>query len=443
MAKALTIAGSDTSSGAGIQADLRVFSNFQVYGTSVITAVTAQNTRGVSMIRTIEPRMIRAQINAVLNDIDIDAIKVGMVYSKEIINSVALVLKGLQVPLILDPLFKASTGASLLRHDAYASFVKRLVSMAEVITPNRMEAEKLANMEIHNVEDGKIAIKKIAALGPKSVILKGGHMQGKYSMDILYDGKKFIEFTNEKIRNEGLHGAGCAFSAALTAEIAKGKNVVDATRKANEFVRTAIVNALKIGKGISVPSFDIIIHHNNLLGSLHRAVCLLEDTESFGNLIPESQTNIVYAAANAKSLDHIAAVRGRIVRLGKKGKAASSVGFGASKHVASAVVAIMHHDKSMRSAINIKYDERIITTCKNLGLQVSSYDRRIEPEEVKSREGASVKWGIDQAVSKISAVPDVIYHMGDWGKEPMILIFGKNPTQVCNRVISILLKYKI
>ncbi len=442
MAKALTIAGSDTSSGAGIQADLKIFSTLHVYGTSVITALTAQNTRGVSRIKTIEPLMIKAQINAVLDDIDIDAIKIGMVYSKEIINSVTGVLKSVRIPIILDPIFKAGTGATLLRNDAYTSFAKRLVPMADVITPNRMEAEKLANMKIHTIDEAKVAAEKLAMLGVKNVIVKGGHMQGRYSTDILYHNKKFFEFTNKRIKTKGLHGAGCAFSAALTAEIAKGNNIIDATKRANEFVRTAIANVLKIGKGISVPSFEPAIPANNLLASLQKTVFMIEDTDNFGTLIPESQSNIVYAKANAKSLDDVAGVNGRIVKIGERAKAVDSVGFNASKHVASAILAIMHHDKSVRSAINIKYAEKIIAMCENLRLKISSYDRRNEPAEIKSKEGMSVKWGIDQAVAKINVVPDIVYHLGDWGKEPMILVFGKNPSEVYSKVISLLRKYK-
>jgi hydroxymethylpyrimidine/phosphomethylpyrimidine kinase len=355
---------------------------------------------------------------------------------------VAKALKDVKVSIILDPIFKAGSGATLLRNDAYATFVKRLVPIADVATPNRMEAEKLAGMKIRTKDDVKVASEKIAVLGAKNVIVKGGHMQGKYSTDILYRRKKFFEFTNERIRNAGLHGAGCAFSAVLTAEIAKGKDIVDATKRANEFVRTSILNALQIGKGAAVPSFEQIIQTNNLLASLHKTVRVIEDTDRFGVFIPESQCNIVYAKVNAKSLADVAGVNGRIVKIGKRAKAADGVGFNASKHVASAVLAIMHHDKSIRSAINIKYDEKIIAVCENLRLKISSYDRRNEPAKIKSKEGMSVKWGIDQAVSKINAVPDVIYHLGDWGKEPMILVFGKNPFEVYSKVISILRQFK-
>ena len=441
MTKVITISGSDTSSGAGMQADLRIFSTLHVYGTSVVTALTAQNTFGVSKIRTVESGMVRAQINAIFNDIDIDAIKIGMVYTKKIIHVIANILKSVNIPLILDPIFKAGTGATLLRNDAYTSFVKILVPMADIITPNLMEAEKLANMKIHTVDEAKIAAKKISSLGAKNVVVKGGHIQGKYSTDILYNNKKFFEFTNKRIENEGLHGAGCSFSAALTAEIAKRKNIVDAIKRANEFVNTSIVNSLKIGKGVNIPSFELIIPANNLLVSLYKAVRMIEDTDGFGTLIPESQSNIVYAKTNAKSIDDIAAVCGRIVKIGRKAKASSNVGFGVSKHVASAILEIMQYHKSIRSAINIKYDKKIIMICKNIGLKISNYDREKEPIEVKSKEGMSIKWGIKKAISKINTIPDVIYHLGDWGKEPMILVFGRNPSEVYSKIMSII-KYK-
>lgn len=442
MGKALTIAGSDTSSGAGIQADLRIFSALHVYGTSVITVLTAQNTRGVSRIVATEPSMVRAQIASIMRDIKIDAIKIGMVYNKGIISSIASALKDIRTPIILDPILRAGTGARLLRDDAYGSFVKKLVPIADLITPNKMEAEKLADMVIHNIDDARAAAKKIAALGAKKVIVKGGHMHGRFSTDVLYHGNKFYEFTNERIKNKGLHGAGCAFSAALTAEIANGKDAVSAAKRANEFVRNAIVHSLRIGKGLSVPAFEYIMPSNNLLASLQKVVHSIEDADCFGILIPESQSNIVYAKPNATSIDDIAGVYGRIVRIGAKAKAAGSVGFGASLHVAAAVLAMMQHDRSIRSAINIKYDKKLVATCEKIGLKVSSYDRRNEPEEVKSMEGMSVKWGMEQAIMKVNAVPDIVYHLGDWGKEPMILVFGTNPMEVYSRVISVLQEYK-
>jgi len=441
MANALTIAGSDTISGAGIQADLKTFSALRVYGTSVITAITAQNTRAVIKIDEVEPSMVRAQIKAVLDDIRVDAIKVGMVYSKEIIDAVATALKGVKAPIILDPIFKAGTGKALLKDDAYPSFVKKLVPLADVITPNIIEAERLASLKIKNVEHAKTAAQKIGKLGAKSVIIKGGHMQDKYLVDILYHNKRFVELSGERIANEGLHGAGCMFSAALTAEIAKGKNVIDATRATNNFVRHGIVNAQKIGKGLSVPS-TLKRPTNKILAVLQKAVDKLEDVDSLGVLIPESQSNIVFAKPDARSISDVAGVRGRIVKLNEHVKAASNVDFGASRHVASAVLAVMQHDRSTRSAMNIKYSKRIVAICKNLGLKVSSYDRRNEPQDIKTKEGMSVKWGIEQAIAKIGAVPDVVYHLGDWGKEPMILVFGKEPMEVARKILGILSKYR-
>lgn len=441
MFKALTIAGSDTSSGAGIQADLKTFSALGVYGTSVITALTAQNTRKVIKVEEVKPAVVKAQVNAVLGDIKIDAVKVGMVYSKGVIGAVASVLKNVRVPVILDPIFKAGTGAALLRGDAYSSFVKKLVPLATVITPNLMEAEKLASMKIENAEDTRTAAQKIATLGAKSVIIKGGHMQHKFAIDTLYHNKEFFEFKGERIEIEGLHGAGCMFSAALVAEMAKGRNIIDATRMANDFARRAIMNAWKIGKGLGVPSLEQKRPANALLAELQRAVDKLESVDGLGFIIPESQSNIAFANTGAQSINDVAGVRGRIVKLNGNAKAASSVDFGASRHVASALLAMMLHDRSIRSAMNMKYDEKLVAICEELGLKVSSYDRKSEPEEIKAKEGGSVTWGIKQAISKINATPDIVYHQGDWGKEPMILVFGKEPMDVVRKIVSILNKY--
>ncbi|MFQ5921111.1 MAG: bifunctional hydroxymethylpyrimidine kinase/phosphomethylpyrimidine kinase [Nitrososphaerales archaeon] len=447
-ARALTIAGSDPSSGAGIQADLKTFSLLGVYGTSVITAVTAQNTKGITRITPLEPAAVRAQISAVLNDITVGAIKVGMVHSNEIIGTVAGTLRGVKVPVILDPVFRAGTGAPLLRNDAYRTFVKRLVPLATVITPNIPEAERLAGMRIRNVDDATAAARRIAELGADTVIVKGGHMRGAYSIDILYRGKGFVELREEKIRTGTLHGAGSIFSAAIAAEMAKGRNVVDAARIANQFTRRAIMNARKVGKGLRIPSLDRRPPASRLLATLQYAVEKLQAIENMGMLVPESQSNLVFAKPDARSVEDIAAVSGRMVKL-NDGRVATADGvdLGASRHVASAVLAMMQHDKTIRSAMNIKYSERIVKTCREIGLKVSSYDRRSEPQHIKEKEGASVRWGIDQAIAATGAggndskMPDVVYHLGDWGKEPMILVFGREPLEVARRIVSILHKY--
>jgi hydroxymethylpyrimidine/phosphomethylpyrimidine kinase len=266
-------------------------------------------------------------------------------------------------------------------------------------------------------------------------------MQHKFAIDILYHNKEFFEFKGERIEIKGVHGAGCMFSAALAAEMAKGKNIIDATKLANDFARRAIMNAQKIGKGLSVPSLERKRPINLLLAELHDAVNKLESTNGLGMLIPESQSNIVFAKTDAQSINDIAGVRGRIVKLNGDAKAASSVDFGASKHVASAILAMMQHDRSTRSAINIKYSEKLVAICKELGLKVSSYDRKNEPQEIKASEGMSVKWGIEQAVAKINAIPDIVYHQGDWAKEPMIVVFGKEPMDVVRKIVAILNKY--
>ncbi len=438
MTVALTIAGSDPSSGAGIQADLKTFAMLGVYGTSAITTVTAQNTRRITRITALAPSTVRAQIDAVLGDMKVGAVKIGMVYSREIVNVVARTLEDVRIPIVLDPVFRAGTGAFLLRDDAYRPFVKKLIPLATVITPNRMEAERLAGMRIRDLRDARNAVRRIAELGAEGVVVKGGHMSGRQSTDILYHKGLFFKFAESRLAVSRMHGAGGIFSAALAAGLAKDRNVVDATELANSFTRKAIMKAGKIGRGLPVPLHGPIHPKNRLPASLQDAVEALQAVHNLGMIIPESQSNFVVAKLGARSVRDVAGVRGRIVKLDGEARQADAVDFGASKHVASAVLAMMAHDKTIRSAMNIRYSDKLVRVCRELGLRVSSYDRRSEPKNIKEKEGASVRWGIEQAVKKAGGTPDVVYHLGDWGKEPMILVFGRDPQEVAGRVLAIL-----
>lgn len=441
MANVLAIAGSDTSSGAGMQADLKTFAALGVYCTSVITAVTAQSTRKIIKVSEVAPSVVGAQIDAVLGDISVDSVKIGMVYSKGIIDVVASRLKKIRKPVVLDPVFRASTGALLLRDDAYPSFVRKLLPLSTVVTPNVMEAERLAGMKIHDIDDVKEAARRISRLGP-SCVIKGGHMRGRSATDMLYHKGRFVEFGAARIRSRQMHGIGSVYSATLAAELAKGSDVIEAAEAASMVARRSIANAIKVGRGLGVPVLGRIYPQDKLLATLQKAVDRLERLDNLADLIPESQSNIVFAKPGARSVDDIAGVTGRMVRIDKNAIAAGNVSFGASKHVATAVLAAMRHDKTIRAAMNIKYDESIIKICRALGLEVSNYDRTKEPKSVKKKEGMSVKWGIQQAVAKTGAVPDVIYHIGDWGKEPMIILFGNKPMDVMRTVWAILAKYQ-
>jgi hydroxymethylpyrimidine/phosphomethylpyrimidine kinase len=249
MKTALTIAGSDPTGGAGLQADLRVFSHFGVYGLSAVSALTAQNTYEVNAIQKVDGRFIEEQLNSLISDIRPDAIKTGMLFSKDAVKAAAKIIKGYDLEnLVIDPVAVSSTGASLMENGALDALKKELFPVARVITPNIYEATAISGVNIMNEKDMEKAAVELKKLGTETVIITGGHLE-KETLDLIYDGEKFHKIKGKKIKGE-YHGTGCAFSAAITACLAKGMSVLTAVKKAKGFIDTAIKNSRDIGKGM-------------------------------------------------------------------------------------------------------------------------------------------------------------------------------------------------
>ncbi|MBU0543740.1 MAG: bifunctional hydroxymethylpyrimidine kinase/phosphomethylpyrimidine kinase [Proteobacteria bacterium] len=250
MKTALTIAGSDPSGGAGIQADIKTFQAHGVFGMSVITAVTVQNTQKVYSVQEINPQMVYDQIVYLFEDIRIDAVKIGMVSSIVLIETIAKALKKVNPPVvILDPVMISKSGYRLLNHDAQKVLVRNLFPVAEVVTPNVYEAEALTGMKITTENEMKTAAAKILKLGAKKVVVKGGHLDGKQATDILYDGTLFMELTGKRIETKNTHGTGCTFSSAIASNLAKGADFFQAVSDAKRYITGAIENSLSIGHG--------------------------------------------------------------------------------------------------------------------------------------------------------------------------------------------------
>ncbi|MGD0022122.1 MAG: bifunctional hydroxymethylpyrimidine kinase/phosphomethylpyrimidine kinase [Smithellaceae bacterium] len=249
----LCIGGSDSSGGAGIQADLKAVSACGCYGMSVVTAITAQNTLGVQDIYPVSPKFVAQQLEAVLSDIGADAVKTGMLLTAGVVQIVAKKIKEYNISkVVIDPVMMAKGGRSLMQDKALEAIVKKLLPLAFVVTPNIPEAERLTRSKIKSVDEIKRAAVLIHKLGAKNVLIKGGHLPGAKqsgAVDILYDGDKYYEFSAPWIDTRNTHGTGCTFASALAAEIASGKNVVAATGKAKKLVTGAIKNSLKIGAG--------------------------------------------------------------------------------------------------------------------------------------------------------------------------------------------------
>jgi hydroxymethylpyrimidine/phosphomethylpyrimidine kinase len=250
VSRALTIAGSDSGGGAGIQADLKTFTVLGVYGMSALTAITAQNTLGVHGIYNLPLEAIEKQIDAVATDLGVDAVKTGMLSQVPIIETVARKIKEHNIPnLVVDPVMVAKGGARLLEKDSQQALIEHLLPLATVVTPNLPEAEVLIGREIHTLEDMKEAAKIIHGYGAKNVVVKGGHLSGGEAIDILFDGNRFEPFQAVRHETKHTHGTGCTFSAAITAELAKGRSVRDAVATAKEFITCAIRDTLGLGQG--------------------------------------------------------------------------------------------------------------------------------------------------------------------------------------------------
>ena len=250
MKVALTIAGSDSSGGAGIQADLKTFQAHGVFGMSVITAVTVQNTQKVYDIQEMMPQIVYDQIMCLFDDADIHAVKIGMVSSIPLIESIASALKKINSPpIILDPVMISKSGYRLLNADAQAALIKNLFPLAEVVTPNIHEAEALTGMKIGSTDKMKKAANDILQLGAKKVVVKGGHLGEKHATDILFDGHEYNELNSQRIDTKNTHGTGCTFSSAITANIALGKDFFTSVSVAKTYITGAIKHSLAIGKG--------------------------------------------------------------------------------------------------------------------------------------------------------------------------------------------------
>jgi hydroxymethylpyrimidine/phosphomethylpyrimidine kinase len=247
---ALTVAGSDSGGGAGIQADLKTFAAHGVYGTSAITAVTAQNTMGVTAWQAVAADLVTAQIEAVTSDLGCHAVKTGMLANAAVVEAVAAAIAALDLPnVVVDPVMIAKSGDRLLEPEAVAALKTELLPRARVVTPNIPEAQALSGYRIGTLEDAREAARRIRALGPAAVVIKGGHLPGPDIVDLLYDGREFHEFAGPRVVGPHTHGTGCTFAAAIAAALAKGEALPHAVSRAQHYVAGAMRHGPKVGHG--------------------------------------------------------------------------------------------------------------------------------------------------------------------------------------------------
>jgi len=439
MKRILTIAGSDSGGGAGIQTDLKTITVLGGYGMSVITALTAQNTIGVQAILELPLEFIEKQIDSVVQDIGVDAVKTGMLSSHEIVSLVAAKIKQYKIDrVIVDPVMVAKSGDSLLKKEAQKAVCELLIPLAFVVTPNLPEASVLAGIKVNSLKTMKDAARHIYQLGARNVVVKGGHMKGEI-IDLLFDGNTFYEYPTPRIPTKNTHGTGCTFASALATELAKGGTVQTAVKNAKSFMKAAIRFSLPLGKGHGPTNPYAAIAQQKerfqVVEDLKAALKKLQK-HKIGDLIPEVHSNLGYALPFAEDFEDVAAFPGRITKLNDSIATFSGPEFGSSQHIASIILTLLKHNPNFRSAMNIRFSEEIIQTCKHIGFQVRSFDRADEPQKIKRQEGSSLEWGT-QEVLMHGAIPDIIFDRGDVGKEPMVRVIGKNPDEVVKKVLKI------
>ena len=426
----LSIGGSDPSSGAGIQSDIKTFDLLNAHGLTVITAITGQNTSSFGMIEPVSQKILKNQLDSVMSDFKIDGIKIGMVYNSEIIKTIYRELKNKNILIALDPIIKSTTGGLLIEKTAINDFKKFLIPLATVITPNKFEAEFLSKIKIDSKKSLQKAAQKIQSMGTKNVVITGLEIKNDQISDFILEGKNQYILSGKKIPKIN-HGSGCNYSSSLLFSLASGNSLKKAVKFSKQFTYNSIKNAKSVGYGIDITQIkgkDVI--HSELTHAINKFI----EIKNIYKNIPECQTNFVFSKKSPKSINDILGILGRIVKTGNKITVAGYLSYGGSKHVATALITMNKKYPEIRSAINLKYNKETISKLRKGKLTISSYDRNTESKNTKTKEGSSVGWGVKYAIKNSEEPPDVIYHKGDFGKEPMIIIFAKTPTLIIEKI---------
>ncbi|MDR3074722.1 MAG: bifunctional hydroxymethylpyrimidine kinase/phosphomethylpyrimidine kinase [Candidatus Methanoplasma sp.] len=432
MKTALTVAGSDSIGGAGIQADVKAMASLGVHAATVVTAVTVQNTKEVTGIHPIPEETVKEQLEAVFRDCRVEAVKTGMLYSADIAETVADFLEDHEMPLIVDPVMVATVGDPLSKDDLKRALKNSLLPICELVTPNKYEAEVLSGMKIRNEDDAMLACEIIGKQG-SSVLLKGGHMDSKNITDYLYLSSEFTIMSKPRLNKAG-HGSGCILSSFITANLAKGLDIVNSVLNSRDMIQQSIETQYAVGRGelivnptVSAPRFSSSTDRFDVLDALDAAASLIAERLPHG-LVPKNGLNIAYAMNNAAGPEDVAAIDRKITvkngLLVKNGPAK----FGSAGHLSYILLEVMKEDPSIRCIINIYPADDTMDLLEEIGLNAVQ----------SGRKGNSL-WGTATRylIERIGGVPDAISDT-DQKNGRTIKILGKDPSDVLSKLDSIL-----
>jgi hydroxymethylpyrimidine/phosphomethylpyrimidine kinase len=436
---ALTVAGSDSGGGAGIQADLKTMEALGVFGTSVITSLTAQNSTGVGGVEDVSSEFVAEQIDAVVEDFDIGAVKTGMLSNAETVGVIAEEIEEHDLRAVVDPVMVAQSGDRLLSENAEEVVCDELLPRATLVTPNAPEAATLTDGKVESPDDMEEAARELVDMGAEAALVTGGHIEGERVVDVLADSEGVHRFEKERVKGGATHGTGCALSSAVAAELAKGASLGDGVGTAEAVLYRAVRFGVDAGEGANS------VHHlaelrnkaarNDALNEVRDALARFERTEDFACLLPEVGMNVGVATPYALEQDETAAVEGRI-RGTRDGFVASCVRFGASGHVARYLLALREHVDA-GAACNLCNYETVHDALAQGDMTVVEVDRDEQPGEVREGEGGSMEWSARTAVRKADGFPDAVVDPGAHGKEPMVRLAAHDAEELVERALEI------
>jgi len=436
----LTVAGSDSGGGAGIQADLKTIEACGGFGTSAVTSVTAQHTRGVESTHVLPAGEIDAQCEAVFDDFTVGAVKTGMLATREVVDLVTRHVRERSIPTVVDPVMVAASGDQLLdagAEDAYEA----LTGEATLVTPNADEAEILTGVAVTDQERAAEAGERLVGMGAGAALVKGGHVPGDEVVDVLVTADRVRTITHPRVDTEATHGSGCTLSAAIATRLAHGDDLGTAVQSGVELLGRAVRYGLDVGQGPGAVHHMVAVRDRadrqptaeRVEGVVQRFV-----REDVSALVPEVGMNVVCATAAAERPDDCAAVEGRITRTLSGVSPNRGVRFGASSHVARFLLAAREFDPALRAAVNCRFDDDVERALGTMDWTVLEYDRGEEPGEVKAREGSTMQWGARQAFEAAEGAPVAVVDRGDVGKEAIVKLLASDVETLTGRTLGLL-----
>lgn len=454
----LIIAGSDPSSGAGIQADVRTFDRCGVHPFSIITAITYQSAKEFYGYTSLSGDLIN-QLDSILNNYPVEFIKIGMIPDVESLNIIVDYIKKFQLKVVYDPITVSSAGKRLASDQLETQIEKKLLPCVKILTPNLSEAEiysgkNLSSGTIEHVKDAaKIILKKMYISSnssniEKAVIIKSAINNQDEIMDValIYkkDGDSFKQelktFKKNKVFFSGnVHGTGCVFSSAVTAFLARGNSIENAIKQAEDFFDEKFIHFIELPDQSKVLDLTISDDKLDVINQIKEVYNYISNIQKFSELIPEVRLNVSCSLPNASTKQEIAGIEGRITIINGYPQASGEIKFGVSDHTARLILTAKEFDNSINLVMNLKYKSHWIKTIqKKTDLELYEFIRESQPENIKAKDHSTMQWLIKESIEKIGKIPDIIWDKGSIGKEPIIRVFGKNSKDMIDKLKQII-----